>query len=241
MLSNLKGHAALVTGGSSGIGRAIAVRLAREGADVCVTARRKEVLDDVVKECEALGVRALAVVADAADNAQLTSAADQAFEAFGKLSILVNNAGLSVQTGDSPEQVAKATQVNLIGLMVLSQHCIQYLSKCDRGALIQIGSVAGKKSFPGSLPYCATKWGVVGFSAGLFELPELRENGIKVCTINPGYVNTPMVQKASGLDFEKMIQPEDIAEMVAFIAKFPDNACPTEMTVMPQRSPYTSK
>ena len=83
--------------------------------------------------------------------------------------------------------------------------------------------------------YSSTKHGVRGFSGSLFE--DVREAGIKVCNISPGYVNTEMHKGSSHLDAEKMIQPKDIAETVKFVIDFPENACPTEITILPQKSP----
>jgi 3-oxoacyl-[acyl-carrier protein] reductase len=101
--------------------------------------------------------------------------------------------------------------------------------------VIHIASIVSRMSFAGGGAYCASKHAVLGYSNALFE--DVREAGVKVCAIQPGYVSTDMVA-GRGLAMEKMIQPEDIAKTVTFVATYPDTGCPVEIIVRPQRAPF---
>jgi 3-hydroxy acid dehydrogenase/malonic semialdehyde reductase len=127
--------------------------------------------------------------------------------------------------------------VNLVNTMRLTQKMVYYLkqSKPD-AAVITIGSIAGTMSMSNAAAYGASKHGIRGFSVNLFE--DLREHGIKVSVIQPGMVNTPMVNDNDKLDQSKMIQVEDIADCVMYVLNCKSTVCPTEITLRPQRSPY---
>jgi NAD(P)-dependent dehydrogenase (short-subunit alcohol dehydrogenase family) len=105
-----------------------------------------------------------------------------------------------------------------------------------RRAIINIASISGKMSFGGAAVYAASKHALVGFTGSLYE--DVREAGIKVCAICPGFVNTGMASRNPDLDPSRMIQPEDVARAVLFVACFPETGCPTEIVIRPQRSPY---
>jgi NADP-dependent 3-hydroxy acid dehydrogenase YdfG len=103
------------------------------------------------------------------------------------------------------------------------------------GAIINLVSIAGMEFFKGSAAYCASKHCARAFSNTLFE--DIRQHNIKVCTINPGYVNTPLLDDKPELDRSKMIQPDDIAQTILFVCKFPQTGCPTEIVIKPQLTP----
>lgn len=159
----------------------------------------------------------------------------------GKINLLVNNAGLCVESNIYHTDIAKwneALAVNLTAVINLTYLCLPQLligkSLFKSAAVINISSVAGHRTYAKGANYCATKWGLNGFTAALFE--DVRHDGIKVCSICPGFVNTDM-QASTNLDPNLMIQPEDIAKTVRFVLDFPNNACPTEITIYPQRDP----
>ncbi len=127
--------------------------------------------------------------------------------------------------------------VNVNGLMYVTRHTLPHLVRGGRGAVIQIASVAGRGSFAGGGAYCASKHAVIGYSQSVFE--DVREAGVKVTVICPGFVNTDMVD-GRGLIMERMIQPADIARAALFVARFPGTGCPTEIVIRPQRTPYPS-
>ncbi|MEC9071113.1 MAG: SDR family NAD(P)-dependent oxidoreductase, partial [Myxococcota bacterium] len=126
--------------------------------------------------------------------------------------------------------------VKVKALMRLTRLSLPHLLEASPAAVINVASVAGKMTFRGGGAYCASKHAVMGFTGSVFE--DVREQGVKVCAICPGFVNTSMVA-GRGLDMDKMIQPDDIADAVAFVASFPDTGCPTEIVIRPQRNPYT--
>ena len=125
-------------------------------------------------------------------------------------------------------------EVNVFASMRATRYAAAHLKASGNGSVIFISSVAGHLSFAGSGVYCSSKHALNGLAGSVFE--DLREFGVKVSSISPGYVNTSM--PSGNLDAHKMIQPEDIAHAVRFVMEFPSTGCPTEITILPQRSPY---
>jgi len=234
----LRGRVALVTGASRGIGRAVAVTLAREGVQVALCARARDPLEETAAACGEHGVDTLVLPADLARPELTQGLVADTVARFGRLDFLVNNAG--VFGGGAADRADLATwnrtiDVNLRSLMHLTRHALPAIEQQSRGAVVNIASVSGKQSHGGAADYCATKHAVVGFTGALFE--DVRAHGVKVCAICPGFVNTDMVA-GDRLVPERMIQPEDIARTVLFVLRFPDTGCPVEIVVRPQRSPY---
>ncbi len=238
MLADIQGQVALVTGASRGIGRATAVALAREGCHTALLARSVDGLEQTAAECRNQGIHALSLPTDITDRSALREAVQRCVAELGQLDILVNNAGVF---GGGPVHQAdlevwdRAMEVNAHAPMDLTAIALPHMVGSGRGAVIFIASIAGRMSFPSGGAYCASKHAVVGFSGSVFE--DVRESGIKVCALCPGYVNTEMVAGRK-LATDKMIQPEDVAETVVFICRCPETACPTEIVLRPQRSPY---
>ena len=229
---------ALITGASRGIGRAIAIDLAKQSFDVGLVGREAARLQEVANECRALGVRAECYVVDLGDMKAVSQLASRAAEELGGISVLVNNAGVSVEKNireASLDEWETTLDVNLRSVFTLTKLCLPYLEQAKKAAVITIASTASRRTYPGSTMYAASKHGVLGFSNALFE--DVREAGVKVCSILPGYVNTDMHAGDKKLEPSKMIQPEDVAKAVSFVLNFPENSCPTEITIMPQRSP----
>lgn len=242
MKADIRGSVALVTGASRGIGRAVAVALAREGCDLALVARGAEGLEETAESCRAEGARCLTIAVDLANTAAIPAVVERCVEALGRIDILVNNAGIYGRRGPSqeadPAMWDAVVDLNLRTAMHLTRAALPHIIEAPRGAVIHIASVAGKMAFGGGAAYTASKHGLVGFAGALYE--DVREHGVKVCAICPGFVNTPMVA-SRGLDAARMIQPEDVADTVSFVATFPDTGCPTEILLRPQRTPYVSR
>ena len=156
--------------------------------------------------------------------------------------LLVNNAGISasapVDKADLDEW-EQTVEVNLLGAMYAIRHAANHLKLAagdgERAAIINIASISAKITYAEGGVYTATKHGLLALSGSAFD--DLRERGIKVTALCPGFVNTPL-NEGRDLDASKMIQPEDIAETALFAATYPETGCPTEIVIRPQRTPY---
>lgn len=236
--ANLTGRKALVVGAYGGMGSAVAVALAREGVACALMGRSRERLMETAKTCAEAGTAAFPVVCDIAQTETIESAVRQAVDALGGLNFLINCAGFYQKT--TADQGALETwdrilDVNLKGTYHLARHALPEINKSPGGAIIKIGSFPS--SYSGAGAFLATTRGLDGYADALFE--DIREYGTKVCIIRPGFVNTSLAAAASNrLDPALMIQPEDIARTVLFVLTMPETACPTEITIRPQRSPY---
>ena len=234
-MKSLDGKIALVTGAGRGVGRAIAVALAKSGCHVILTARTVLELADVQQELRNLGDNAAAVVADLTKDGDLRELVEQC----GSVDFLINNAGWGKRAPVVRAKVEDWDQtfrLNLRAPMILAQKLLPAMIKKGEGAVINIGSVSGKSGEAEGAAYSASKFGLIGFTQSLFE--EVREHGIKVAVILPGFVDTPMIPPVKHLDRSKMIQAEDVAQAVLYVLNAPATACPVEITIRPQRSPH---
>jgi NAD(P)-dependent dehydrogenase (short-subunit alcohol dehydrogenase family) len=158
---------------------------------------------------------------------------------FGAVDILINNAGWGKR---APVVKAKLEdwdqtfRLNLRAPMMLAQRFLPAMIAKGEGAVINIGSVSGKSGEANGAAYSASKFGLIGFTQSLYE--EVREHGIKVSVILPGFVDTPLIPPNRQLDRSKMIQAADIAQTVCYVLAAPATSCPVEITVRPQRTPY---
>jgi NAD(P)-dependent dehydrogenase (short-subunit alcohol dehydrogenase family) len=201
-------RAALVTGGSSGIGLAIARMLRDEGYGLTLASRRPE---KVTAAAEELGAHAVA--ADVADEASCARLVAEHRERFGRLDVLVNSAGVGI-AGEVESLAGKHFDlqlgVNLRGLFFVTQAAIPLLRE-SRGWIVNLASIAGTLPTPGLATYGATKAAVISLTRSLNE--ELDRDGVRAVAICPGFVDTPMAEW-SGLESDEMIRPEDCAEVV---------------------------
>lgn len=231
---------ALVTGAGRGIGRAVALALGREGYRVALVARTSPELDEVARELESDGGEALVLPTDLADAEATSLAVRRAVERFGRLDVVVNNAGLGEEHTFSEiqfEEIDRVLDVTLRGTLVTTRAALPYLLQRPEGAaVINIASIAGRRAVKGAGVYTAAKHGVVGFTESLFE--EVRESGLKVCAILPGFVDTAMVADATPAQRAKMVAPEDVADAVIWALATSSRTCPTEIVLRPQRSPF---
>ena len=207
----------LVTGGGRGIGRATALRFAREGSRVVVAARTSAQLDEVAAECDAAGGAGLAANLNVADHGSIEAAIWRAQEFLGgAIDVLVNNAGvfnLKPFGKCKPADLSYQLDVNLSGAILVTMESMDYLEEADHPHVINIASVAAKQGFPGSAIYCATKFGLRGFSDGLRE--DLAGDGFRVTTVYPPAVNTTIWDGIEG-DFDPAarIEPEVVADAI---------------------------
>jgi NAD(P)-dependent dehydrogenase (short-subunit alcohol dehydrogenase family) len=207
----------LVTGGGRGIGRAIALRFAREGSRVVVAARTSAQLDEVVKEIEAAGGQGLAANMNVVDHGSVEAAVWRAVEFMDNgIDVLVNNAGVfDVKPIDKlrPTDWSHQLEVNLTGPFLVTSEALDYMEDSERAQIFNIASIAAKQGFAGNTAYCASKWGLRGFSEALRE--DLREQGIRVTTVYPPAVDTTIFDGVEGdWDRSTMLRPEVVADAI---------------------------
>lgn len=234
---NLRNKVAIVTGASQGIGESIAFSLAKEGAQLVLIGRNAEKLEKVAFECERLGGKAKILPFDLTQIENIPNLVKDILAAFSTVHIIVNNAGTYVN-GNPYESDTKdwdyALDLNFRSVYHLTNRILPSIS-ADGGAIINISSIAGLMTYKGGEIYTATKYALRAYSNCLFD--SVREKGIKVTCLFPGFVNTELGREDKIIP-EKMIQPNDIASAVLWALKLPATACPTEITVRPQYSPY---
>jgi 3-oxoacyl-[acyl-carrier protein] reductase len=223
----LAGKVALVTGGSRGIGAAIAKRLAGDGASVAVTySKGADAAASLVKEIERRGGKAMAIQADAADADAVRNAVEKTVTTFGRLDVLVNNAGTAIPKSfeeTTLDEMDRLIDINVRGVFVATQAALKHLK--TGGRIIMIGSCLGERVFmPGMVPYSATKGAVKMFTQGLAR--ELGARGITVNNVQPGPIDTDL-NPASGewaagqkaaVPLERFGHPDEVAALVAFVA-----------------------
>ena len=235
-MTNLQEKVALVTGAGRGIGKAIAVSLAKLGCRLILAARTREQLDDVAKT---IGNEAVVIPTDLTRDDELDRLVEQSSKAWGSVDILINNAGWGKRAPVMRANVQdwdQTLRLNLRAPMILAQKLLPAMVAKGEGAVINIGSVSGKSGEANGAAYSASKFGLIGFTQSLYE--EVKEYGIKVAVILPGYVDTPMIPPVKNLDRSKMIQAADVAQAVLYILNAPSTSCPVEITIRPQRAPH---
>jgi len=207
----------LITGGGRGIGRAAALRFAKEGAHVVVAARTSGELDDVVAEIEAAGGKGLAAQMNVTDLGSVEAAVWRATEfTGGPIDVLINNAGVfDVIPFDKMGHKAwsKMIDVNLTGAYYVTQESLNALEEGERTVVINVASGAAKKGFPGNTAYCASKYGLKGFGDALRI--DFAEKGIRVVTVYPRGTDTTIFDGVPGdWDRSKMNTAEEVAEVI---------------------------
>ncbi|MCM3268650.1 3-ketoacyl-ACP reductase [Paenibacillus elgii] len=221
----LKNRTAIITGAGKGIGKAIAVQLAKEGVHLGLTARTSSDLESLRTELEsAYGVKVYTVSADIAKRGAAEQAIGSLIGSLGSLDILINNAGIA-QFGTvadmEPELWESIIQTNLMGTYYVTRAALPTLLAQASGSIINISSTAGERGFATGSAYCASKHAVMGFTEALMQ--EVRKSNIRVTALTPSTVNTELAANA-GLkigDEDRMMQPEDIADLVLATLKLP--------------------
>jgi NADP-dependent 3-hydroxy acid dehydrogenase YdfG len=219
MSQKLNGKVALITGASAGIGAASALALAGEGARIVVTARREDRLDSLCEQIRALGSEAVAVAGDAREEETARQAVAAAQNSFGRLDILLNNAGVGNYKNladTSADDYDEMMDSNVRSTFLFSRHAVPVMLEQKSGTILMLSSMAGIYGFAGEAVYCATKFAQVGFAQALDK--ELRTSGIKVGVICPGGVKTEFAlgkgRTEESVEQSGMLESEDVAGAV---------------------------
>lgn len=234
----LSGQVAVITGGGRGIGAAIAQELAGLGATTVVCGRNKDTLEAAVETITHAGGKASALACDVTNLASVEAAAVQVERSFGRVDILINNAGIGGFGGPlhelPPGAWDKILNTNLRSVYYMIRGFAPMMIRARSGHIINISSLAGKNALPNGAAYAASKWGLNGLSYSVAE--ELRGHNIRVSVICPGSTNTELSPHA-GKDLAKMLQPSDIAHAVAMLVTQAPQSFVSEILLRPTQKP----
>ncbi len=247
-MAKLEGKVAVVTGASSGIGEATAEALAAEGASVVVAARREDRLADLSKRIEQNGGKVLAAACDVADEGQAHALIRKAADEFGRVDVLVNNAGvmlLSTVGKGLSDEWRRMFDVNVLGLLYTTEAAVEAMKRQGGGHLVNISSVAGRKvTRDASGVYAGSKHAVGAISEGLRQ--ELLEDNIRVTIVEPGAVATELTdhitdedarESVGALENIERLQSEDIANAIVYAVTQPDRVSVNEILIRPTQQP----
>jgi 3-oxoacyl-[acyl-carrier protein] reductase len=233
---SIEDQVAVVTGAGRGIGRAIAIELGKLGANVVLAARSRPELEDTAR---VIGARASVVPADVKKKDELARLFEQTAAAIGPVDILVNAAGLGIfgpVVDFSDEDFETLIETNLRGIFFTSRFVLPSMLERKRGHIVNIASIAGKTGSANRAVYCASKFGVVGFTESLAE--EVRQYGIRVSVICPGSTDTQFSSSETRSKArERMLRPEDIAYAVRTLVTQEPNSFISEIVMRPTQKP----
>lgn len=246
----LNGKVALITGASSGIGAATALKFAAQGVKVGVAARRTARLQALVEKIEAAGGQALAIEMDVVNPASVKAGVDQLVAAYGGLDILFNNAGLMPISDIESLRVDewhRMVDVNIKGVLNSTAAALPHLKKRGSGHIINTSSIAGRKVFAGLSVYCATKHAITAFSEGL-RLEVAPKHNIRVTCIQPGAVDTELFEQITDAGYRDQMEAlrgqmtflsaGEIADVVLMAVQAPRHVNVAEMFVLPTNQPW---
>jgi NAD(P)-dependent dehydrogenase (short-subunit alcohol dehydrogenase family) len=235
---SLEGKAAVVTGSTKGIGRAVAEALVREGMNVCVSARGEEEVERAVAELNDIdGGRAVGAACDVRDYEQVRALFDHAATEFGGVDVLVNNAGVGHfgRVEEMPPETFRAVlETNLFGVFYCCREAIP-LMKQRGGYIFNISSLAGANPHPEMSAYNASKFALNGFSEAMMQ--EVRQDRIKVSYVMPGSVNTYFGGEKPDESKAWQLQPEDVARVVLDLLRHDERSLPSRVELRPSRPP----
>jgi NAD(P)-dependent dehydrogenase (short-subunit alcohol dehydrogenase family) len=241
---NYEGKTAIVTGGTRGIGRAIAGALVASGMNVCISARTIEDVQQAVRELESEGAAAgkggaaTGMACDVRSNEEVEALVAHAVEEFGGLDVLVNNAGIGLfkpVEEMTPEEFRAVLETNLFGVFYACHAAIPEMKRRGGGYIINISSLAGANPHPRMAAYNASKFGLNGFSEALMQ--EVRHDGIKVSYVMPGSVNTEFGGDTPSDDRAWQLQPDDISRVVLDLLAHDERSLPSRVEIRPSRPP----
>lgn len=247
-MQELNGKVALITGASSGIGEATAKLLAGHNVKVGLVARRKDNLNSIAEEITSAGGTALVIEGDVTDRVQCEAAVKSVVDEWGQIDILINNAGVMLigPVAELPiEDWEQMIKLNELGLLYMTRMALSHLTH-SHGHIVNISSVAGRTSRPGSAVYNMTKWGVNGFTDALRQEMVEAKTGVRTTLIEPGYVatelqshNTPETQQKMKERFGDMkpLQAEDIAAGILYAVSQPAHVSVNEVLIRPTAQP----
>ncbi|MBW1618309.1 MULTISPECIES: 3-ketoacyl-ACP reductase [Empedobacter] len=227
-MQDLKGKNALVTGGSRGLGKAVALALAKEGVNVAVTGRNTKTLEETVEEIKSFGVKADYSIFNVVEKVEVKMQLERLIESFGAFDILINNAGIAAFGSflEMPENDwEEIVRTNLFGPYYVSKAVIPSMVELGSGDIINVSSTAGLKGNAVTSAYSASKAGLIGLSESLMF--ELRKKNIRVTTLTPSTIASEMskdVLKITDGNPEKVLQPEDFAQLIVDLLKLDKRA-----------------
>ena len=245
VVGRLKGQAAIITGGASGIGRAVAARLVREGAAVAVAdvspERTRQTAEALAAEHPQVPVIGLPV--DVRREDQVEGMRDRVLESFGRIDILVTSAGILRGVPGKPQTLADTSaeawdaviETNLTGMFLANRAVLPVMQKQRRGNIINLSSTSGRRGIAYDSAYCASKFGVIGLSESLAE--EVRPYGIRVQAVLPEIVDTPILaQNGPIVRPPDMLSAERVADFVAYLLALPDDTWLLNPVIAPSRA-----
>ena len=240
---DLQSKVIIITGGSSGIGLETARTLAAEGAKLVLAARNAAKLDQAAAELSATGVKVVTAPTDVTREADCQALVHAAVDAFGRVDVLVNNAGYAPPASllDTTEEIWDATVDSCLkGVYLMSRAVVSVMLENGGGSIVNISSVAGKYGFENRTAYCAAKWGVQGFTEALRA--ELGPQNIRTFAICPGAVATPWWGTTNDAQpdeiLARMVKPEEVAEAVCWVLSQPEHIQIDEVVIKTHRSPW---
>jgi NADP-dependent 3-hydroxy acid dehydrogenase YdfG len=245
MSTNIEGKVVVITGASSGLGEAVARLLAAEGASVVLGARRRDRIEALAKELTGRGGKAIAVTTDVTDRGQVKNLVDAAVKAYGRIDVMINNAGLMPQSlleRLKIDEWDRMIDVNIKGVLYGIAAALPYMKEQKSGHIINVSSVAGHKVGPGTAVYAATKYAVRALSEGLRQ--EVKPYNIRTTVISPGAVATELpdsvTDPAAAARIQKFyadvaIPPDSFARAVAYAMSQPDDVDINEILFRPTR------
>ena len=229
-MNSLQGKTTIVTGGTKGIGRVLALKLAAEGCNVVITGRDKAALAETGKALNVISANVLAVNADASVYADCKKVIDEAISTFGVIHNLVNNAGVyphKLLKDFTIDEFKKIIETNLYGPMMMCKEALPHMEKLadSTGAtIVNVASTSGRKGYETGTAYSASKFALVGFSESLFK--EVRKYNIRVCIVYPSQVDTDVLPEAEQKQIGKSVhmRSEDVADSIILALKLPQRA-----------------
>ncbi|TLS38419.1 SDR family oxidoreductase [Pseudalkalibacillus caeni] len=241
-MASLKGSVAIITGASRGVGRETAIKLAEEGCHVVLAARTESELNQIADKASSYGVTALPVVTDVSKEEDVKKLVSETLEQFGKIDILINNAGIGKYgTIDeiSVDDYDAMMNTNMKSTFLCSKFVLPEMKKQEQGHILNVASVAGLRGLPNEAVYCATKHAQRGFAQSLDY--EARPYGVKVSCISPGGINTDFAigsgREKGDPALENFLKPEQVADVIIHTLKQPEDARIIEVTMRPMSEP----
>ncbi len=235
---SIESKIAVVTGGTKGIGLAIAEALVRDGAKVFVCGRNKCDVRDAVSRLSQFGT-AEGEVCDVRSEGQVRQMLDEAVRLFGGIDILINNAGIGIMGKTveeiTPDEFRQTIETNLLGVYYACHYAIPQLKSRSGGYIINISSLAGQNAHPRMAAYNASKFGLNGFSEALMQ--EVRQDNIKVSYVCPGSVNTYFGGDTPSDEKAWQLQPDDVAQVVMNLLEMDPRALPSKVDLRPSKPP----
>ena len=238
MAAPLEGKVSIVTGGSRGIGLAIAAKLAELGSEVVITARKRDELEKAAQSIRRSGGKCEPIVCDVSSLAEVQQLAEKLRDRQKRLKVVINNAGVGGFSAPlhetDPETWDKIMNTNLRGVYHMIRAFAPALIANGGGDIVNVSSLAGKNALPNGATYSASKWGLNGLSYSVAE--ELRGHSIRVTVVCPGSVNTDL-SPHTGKNFSKMLQPTDVAHVVGMVVTQAPQSFASEILLRPTQKP----